>query len=215
MMLMEDLSSICVLQPSEIGSLVFGRLAKGTSSSFWIAVVCNYSWGGSVAVSLRCWQRMPFAFEVLHLASGKRVHNLAKKENFLFGSLPQAGFQTKWAPLMLKCTHYTYKIVCQKKKGSRNIPPHFMKVQLDHSIRRVCFTFPPTFWNSKSEFTKSLSVCIINVSRVKEVAKNMLWIQTFTWQHGKTNIHASCLEYANVYCVHVLNNSQEIKSRWT
>lgn len=59
--------------------------------SVWIAVVCNYSLGGSTAVSLRCWQRMPFAFEVLHLASGKRVHNLAKRKTFcLVPSLRQA-----------------------------------------------------------------------------------------------------------------------------
>lgn len=162
---------------------------------FWIAVVCNYSWGGSLVVSLRCWQRMPFAFEVLHLASGKRVHNLGKKENFLFGSQPRAGFQTKWAPLMLKYTHYTYKIVCQRKKG-RIFPTHFIRVQLDHSIRRVCCTFPPAFWNSKSESSKSLSVCIINTTRVKEVAKNTPCIQIFTWQHGtQKHIHPAPLGF--------------------
>lgn len=153
---------------------------------FWIAVVCNYSWNGSVAVSLRCWQRMPFAFEVLQLASGKRVHNLAKRKTFcLVPSLRQAFKPSGGAHLMLKCTHYTYQIVCQRQKRQRIIPSHFINVQLDHSIKRVCYLFPPTFWNSKSESSKSLSVCIINATRMREVAKNTTCIQIFNGQHGK------------------------------
>lgn len=156
---------------------------------FWIVVVRNYSSGGCSAVRLRCWQRMPFSFEVLHLASGKRVHNLAKKENFLFGSQPQAGFQWSGAPLILK--YYTLQIQNSSsgekrwRERERIIPTYFLKVQLDHSVKRACCTFPPTFWNGKSESSKSLSVCIINATRVKEAAVSTLRIQIFTWQHGQ------------------------------
>lgn len=156
---------------------------------FWIVVVRNYSSGGCAAVRLRCWQRMPFSFEVLHLASGKRVHNLAKKENFLFGSQPQAGFQWSGDPLILK--YYTLQIQNSSsgekrwRERERIIPTYFLKVQLDHSVKRACCTFPPTFWNGKSESSKSLSVCIINATRVKEAAVSTLRIQIFTWQHGQ------------------------------
>lgn len=58
---------------------------------------------------------MPFAFEVLHLASGKRVHNLAKRKNFLFGSQPLAGFKWSGSPSDVeKYTHYKFKIVHHK-----------------------------------------------------------------------------------------------------
>lgn len=100
-----------------------------------------------------------------------------QKENFLFSSPPQAGFQTKRVSLMLKYTHYTSKTLRQRIKGGRNIPTHFIKVQLLHSIRRGCCTFPSTFSESKSESTKSLFACIINAFGMKEVAKSKPWIQ--------------------------------------
>lgn len=145
---------------------------------FWIAVVCNYSLGGSVAVSLRCWQRMPFAFEVLHLASGKKSPQLDKKENFLFGSQPQAVF--KW--VLLKYTLHIQNSIRKKKRESSLL---ISWMQLHHSVKRVCCTFPPAFWNSKSESSKSISVCIINATTVKEIVKSMPCIQIFTWLHGQ------------------------------
>lgn len=72
-----------------------------------------------------------------------------------------------------------------ERERERIIPTYFLKVQLDHSVKRACCTFPPTFWNSKSESSKSLSVCIINATRVKEAAVSTLRIQIFTWQHGQ------------------------------
>lgn len=155
---------------------------------FWIAIVCNYSWGVSIAVSLRCWQKMPFAFKVLHLAPGKKVHSLAKRKTFyLVPSLRQAFNQLGFSEVEIYTLHIQNS-TSKKKKRERIIPTHFMKAQLEHSFKRVCCTFPPTFWNSKSESSKSLSVCIINATRVKAVVKNMPWIQILTWQHGQEHI---------------------------
>lgn len=96
---------------------------------------------------------MPFAFEVLHLASGKRVHNLAKREKtFCLVSSLWRALNGAGAPLMLKYTHYKFKIVHHKGDDKeervrelRIIPTYFLKVQLDHSVTRECGTFPPTF----------------------------------------------------------------------
>lgn len=106
---------------------------------FWIAVVCNYSWGGSFAVSLRCWQRMPFAFEVLHLASGKRVHNLTKRNTFcLVPSLGQAFNQMGSSDVEIYTIHIQNSTSKEKEK-------RIMKMQLDHFIKRVYCTLPPPF----------------------------------------------------------------------
>lgn len=83
---------------------------------FWIVVACNYSSGGCAAVRLRCWQRMPFSFEILHLASGKRVHNLAKRKTFcLVPSLRQA-FNEVGPLWSWNITHYKFRIVHQERK---------------------------------------------------------------------------------------------------
>lgn len=154
----------CYLHRSWWSSICsFWRPNEIWASFFWL---CNYTWGGSVAVSLRCWQWMSFAFEVLHLASGKRVHNLAKRKTFcLVLRLRQPFNPSK----LFGCwnIHITHPKESVKGRKETNIHTHFIKEQLDHSIRRACCTFPPTFWKIKSESTKSLSVCIINAFRVK------------------------------------------------
>lgn len=136
---------------------------------FWIVVVCNYSWVGSVVVSLRCWQRMPFAFEVPYLASGKRVHNLAKRKTFsLVPSLGQAFSQVGCSDVEI----YTLHIQNSASKKEKRENPHFMKVQRDLSIKRVCCTFPPTFLKANQNPVKAC-LCIINATRVEEDAKRM------------------------------------------
>ncbi len=137
---------------------------------FWIVVVCNYSLGGSAAVSLRCWQRMPFAFEVLHLASGKRVHNLAKRKTFcLVSSLRPAFNQVGSSDVEIHTLRIQNSLSWKKKEREPSLLI-FRQCNTIYSIRRVCCTFPPTFWNSKSGSSKSLSVCIINATTVKELA---------------------------------------------
>lgn len=117
--LMKDLSFICVFRLGEIVSLVFRCVA-------WRDPFCLLNSGCLQLLSrwicccLSVWdadKRMPFAFEILHLASGKRVHNLAKKGKLFvwFYASGRLSDQVE-APLMLKYTHYTYKIVCQRKK---------------------------------------------------------------------------------------------------
>lgn len=177
---------------------------------FWIVVACNYSLGGSAAVSLRCWQKMPFASEVVHLASGKRVHNLAKRETFcLVPSLGQAFNHVGSSDVEIHTLHIQSSSSEKKKKRKDINPPHFMKVQLDRSIRRVCCTFPPTFWRSKSESSKSLSLCIINATRVKEVAKSMPHIPIFTWQQQKHTypLHHYKSEHVKWVLLNAFNNT--------
>lgn len=58
--------------------------------------------------------------------------------------------------------HYAYTIA-----GERKSLALFLKRQADH-FERLCCTFPSTFWKGKSGSSESLSVCIINVFRVKE-----------------------------------------------
>lgn len=66
----------------------------------------------------------------------------------------------------------------ERERGTETTPLISWKCN-SYSIKKGCRTFPPAFWKSKSESTKSLSVCIINACIVKELSKNMPWIQIF------------------------------------
>lgn len=87
---------------------------------------------------------MPFAFEVLHLASGKIVHNLAKRNTFcLVPSLGQAFNQMGSSDVEIYTLHIQNST--SKEKERRILPIRFMKVQLDHFIKRLYCTLPPPF----------------------------------------------------------------------
>lgn len=103
----------------------------------------------------------------------------------------------------------------ERERGTETTPLISWKCN-SYSIKKGCRTFPPAFWKSKSESTKSLSVCIINACIVKELSKNMPWIQIFFGLHAKQKpniLTILSLKFTNVYNVHncILNNN-ELKS---